>query len=1045
MPARHGRFEDMLDCRHPASDRPRPGWGRVIPPQGRQESHGDPSTESRWRNGTSGARTLQRFVCCEETPSGVPKDCRLHLHNLREVKATFQDFTDDWETRLVHFHVRFPDYTIPVMETYPYMENSYLGTQWVWASGNYGKKMLSLPLDADVLSLYLLARQRRRMQLSVSTHPINCLVMLSPECRLEAVRTLIIDNVTHSVGYDQSGRNYVCHYVIRNTPGSTSSKLIHRCCDVREFRSGDTTCRTFTDYSDEIDAVMYIIYALSVVFTLYSPIAVLKIKIALTFDSVTKFFRASLKHGITGQRNYVIRISSRQLINLNDRCPFSIPRTIFRLVCHCYGEGRCCIHWWAEWSHQPAICGKNSRCRQGWLFAWKAIGILIAYPILLHLSVALYAPRLPFYQAVLEHTKDSEHHNPVSLNINLVASCLVLSEDFATSVWVLFSILAFAYTLTVLSWPNNPLERCLLRNEGKRPSDQPGLLRRRLNTRYKAILDRLAYGEYDTKRHFFRIPWLPWGLRRTGLALVRIFMFIPVVNVCFATYITDGRVFEKPVSSQTKQSRDEAVDEITCSRPSPRSICRSIVTSFVWFGFVLILLGYCTTVFLMTQFLLSVIFFIVVTSVMHTTSVLPWIFFASVMTMYVNDTLATINTEHRHILRLIDENSPRISAVEHTELDGSGIRVLKAHNLGAVKFIDGDNTEYVSKELYYNVCTDLKCGWSNTSRRIYKRTSKIFLFLVFHFSVLHATSAFNCGSGVMTAGLAILGSAAPKLVELYCKAMRKETEVDIRNTWAKLIPDVLDRHIRVDRTQAAIDEGEEELSTYDVRPVGFLEIDLPRLTVQRSLRLCKFPWVVSCDQQTQSNEGFVIALANKLAAASFLSKIVTRDLSTDLRDETVLKQWSLLVENCIIESSVTAGNVNAANVDTISLFSPEVQPLVFQFEAGNTIDSLVDSVNRELYSLYVVGILATVANTSCALYKVNNQIIAFNSSCHGDQVTDLFGAVLIVTDFNAQNLQSIFKYLADPYRPDAVPVYSIVPVEGFVFRSPEILEIESVV
>ena len=101
--------------------------------------------------------------------------------------------------------------------------------------------------------------------------------------------------------------------------------------------------------------------------------------------------------------------------------------------------------------------------------------------------------------------------------------------------------------------------------------------------------------------------------------------------------------------------------------------------------------------------------------------------------------------------------------------------------------------------------------------------------------------------------------------------------------------------------------------------------------------------------------------------------------------------------------------------------------------------------SRELYAPYARGALVTIANASLAVYKVDAQIVAFSAAGHGDQVTDLFGAVLVVADFNTQNLQLAIKYLIDPYRPDAVPVYSAVPVEGYVFRSPEILEIESVV
>lgn len=255
------------------------------------------------------------------------------------------------------------------------------------------------------------------------------------------------------------------------------------------------------------------------------------------------------------------------------------------------------------------------------------------------------------------------------------------------------------------------------------------------------------------------------------------------------------------------------------------------------------------------------------------------------------------------------------------------------------------------------------------------------------------------------------------------------------------MPDILDRHIRVDRTQS-LDELEGDLTTYDVRPVGLLEMDIPHMTQQRSLRLWKFPWIVSADQQTQSHESFIVALANKLAAAAFLSKLVTRAYSAELEDEGVLRQWCLLVENCILEGSATASSINGVPMESVRLFPKDVQPLVSAFTTGNTIDAVVDSINRELYGPFTKGVLVTIGNTTIAMCKMDNVIFAFNSSCHGDQVTDLFGAVLIATDFNTQNLQSIIKFVVDPYAPDAVPVYSIVPIEGFVFRSANIMQLD---
>ena len=975
-----------------------------------------------------------------------PTNCVLRVANLGEMRSTFRDFFEDAETRLVHFKIRLEDYSIPVLETYPYMDNSYLATEWVWASGRYGRKLLGLPLDAEVLSLYILEQQRRRIELSVSSAPANCLVMHSPECRLHAIRSILIYNVTY-VELQHHQRDYICHYVINNTtPARDSSRLLYRCCETDGFRAGDVSCQMYAASNDDLSIVLLTINVLSTIVTLFSPLIILKTKMALMFTSVTKFFRASLKHGITGQRNYVIRISSRQLINLGDRQPFSIPRSLFRLICYCYGEGRCCIHWWGEWGYQPRLCKKKSCCRQCWLVAWKIVGIVVLYPVILHVAILLYMPRLPFYYSLISHVHGSEKYGPISLNINFIGNSLIPLQDLRITVWMLFSVLAFLYTILVVSWPNSPLERCLLRYEGKRPFEQTASLHGHMTKSYKQILYRLAYGDYKTKRHFFLIKWIPWGLRRLLFAAGRVLMQIPAVNVCFLTYMIDAKFFEE--DEERRGSADEDRDELSMEqavvfRFSARAICKGVIVTALWFGFVIILFGFCTTMFLMVEFLLNVVFFVLVGAALFTSAVLPWIVFVAIMAYYIDDTLSAINAEHRQILKLIDENSPRISAIEETEefFHEGAIQILKRHNLGAVKFIDGDNTEYVSKELYYNVCNDLKRGWSSTMRRILFRLTVIFLYLLFLFSASSVLLSF-VGSRLMVFVVVLVGSTVPKLTELYVASRKRQP--DLLSVWAKIIPEILDRHIRVDRTEC-VDDKEEELTTYDVRPVGVLEMELPRLVIQRTLHLWKFPWVVSGDQQVQSGEAVVVAVANKLAAASFLTKVVMREYSPNLYDEPVLRLWSLLIENSILEASATAGALNGTTMDTVSLFPAEFQPLVAQFETGNTIDQIVDCINRELYAPFTRGVLVTIGNTSCALYKVNNRLMAFNSSCHSDQVTDLFGAVLIATDFNAQNLQTTMKYLVDPYRPDAVPVYSIVPVEGFIIRSPEVLEIESVV
>jgi len=987
---------------------------------------------SRHHHGDDDARQRRHALEC-------PQNCRLVARRLAHAQSAFRDLVDESDTRVVHMKVSVDNDTL--LEERPYMGRSVAASEWVWASENVGRKLLSLPLDADVLSLYTLDSTRARVHVVAESVPPRCLLALSPECRLRAARVLLVRNVTYRE-QRRHRRDLVCHRVIAATSASRA-QFVYRCCDTASFHGGRDDCRVYTTYGRHVASVLAVIDVIAVVFTLFSPVVVMRIKLAMKYDTFTKFFRASLKQGITGQRNYVIRISSRQLVNLADPKPFSLPRFLFRLVFHCYGEGRCCIHWWREWRHQPAACRRGAYCGRCWLVYWRFISVVIIYPSVLYAAAALYAPRLQRYADVVEQARHLADTPPLQLNVNLVGASLLPILDPLTSIWMLFSLVSFLYTVLLLSWPNNPLEGCLLRHQeaARKPHDRPGMLYDRMTRGYRSVLQKLAYGEFRTKRHFFHIRWVPWGVRRLIRFVARLLVQVPVISICAALLAFDARLFRlRDGDDDEDTDHDEAEDRLEWGRPSAAVVCKYAATATIWTGFVLVLLGYCSAVFAMSEFLLNVAFFTLLGSVLHASTFLPWLAFAAAVVYYVNDALAAINSDHSAILRLIDENSPRISAISDCGEAAFGggdraVKILKTHNLGAVKFIDGDNAEYVSKELYYNVCRDLRCGWSESLRRIGVRLAITVLFLLFVFLSLSALGSF-AGSGLLIAAAAVAASLLPKVVDRYVARARRPR---VRRRWARVIPEILDRHVRVDRTRCA-DDAEEELTTYDVRPVGVLEVALPRVVQQRALRIRKFPWLVSAEQQTQSREPFVVALANKLAAAAFLGKVVTHAYSADLDDEAVLRQWCLMVETCIMDGSVAAAGVNGVPIEPLALFPSDVRHLVSSFNTGDTIDNVVDAVNVQLYGPYTKGVLVTVGNTSVALCNLNGSILAFNAACHGDHVTDVFGAVLVATDFNTQNLQTVMKYMIDPYNPDSVPVYSIVPTEGFVFCSPDILE-----
>ena len=387
-----------------AADHGRATWSGGLfpdlnPPSLRHpRSHHAPRPRSRHKPTTPRPRRL---------PPECPSSCVLKVLNIHEVRTAFQDLLEEPDTSIVFFKLHFPGQNYSMMDDHPYMGNYARASEWVWASERIGRKLLSLPLDADVLSLYILDAQKKLINLHVSPIPSDCLLMQSPSCRLLSVRRLLVLNITFAENHKHR-RDFVCTRTINSTTHNVLAQYMYHCCDTAEFRSGDTTCRTHAAYQQEVSGVLVVINIIAFLVTLFSPILFVKIKMLLKFDNVTKFFRASLKHGITGQRNYVIRISSRQLINLSDPKPFSVPRVLFRLIFHCYGEGRCCIHWWGEWSHQPEGGNKEDECQKCWICFFRYTAVTVAYPVIFYLGVFLYSPKVHLYRSIIEFANTLE-------------------------------------------------------------------------------------------------------------------------------------------------------------------------------------------------------------------------------------------------------------------------------------------------------------------------------------------------------------------------------------------------------------------------------------------------------------------------------------------------------------------------------------------------------------------------------------------------------------------------------------------------------------
>lgn len=732
--------------------------------------------------------------------------CSLIPINIISVKKAFLQYVSKPNIVLVRFKLTIVGYNDSVLEEQPFMRSHPFASEWIWAREGSGSRILSLPHDADVLSFHSLEASGP-INIRFSTWPSLCLYLLSPNCRIHALRQVLLANITSGT---PDGKHLVCHRQVKHS--NERSYLVWSCCDSELWKKKEYSCAPSETTFVVFRTLEVIIQIVSTIITLFSPLFLLKMKMWLTFDNITKFFKASLKHGITGQRNYVIRISSRQLVNLSDKKPFSLPRILIRLLLHCYGEGRCCIHWWGNWKNQPSACKSHSLSRKFWDFTWRIFALFFIYPAFFYIIYIIYTPKLEYYSKLVDMVSD--------LRVNYAVFPFLPNYYTTAAVWLSFSELAFIFTLLLLAWPRYPLERSLISSKQKCKRSVDHILYENMSKGYKTVLQKLTYGDSRSQRHLLSIKCFPVGCRRLSTLIRNILIQLPVLNVCFSIASNQTTYF----LGSPKKTRKQA-----CAWPGWFLIIKGMAAGILWFMHIILLAGYCTAVWLICQLALTILLYICIGSILHSATVLPWLAAIAVAVFYLNDSLSKVNQDHQLILRLIDENSPRISAAEDSEQDFTKREednggLLRTHNLGAVKFIDGERGEYVSKELYYNVCEELKYGWKRSSKAIAVRMSLLLLFIVFIFGTCSVLgSLFD--AGVILSVVATIASLIPKLCECW-KDRGREKEKKIN--WSKMMPVILDKYIRVDRT-ACVDEDETELSTYDVRPVGLLEMDVPKV------------------------------------------------------------------------------------------------------------------------------------------------------------------------------------------------------------------------
>ena len=333
------------------------------------------------------------------------------------------------------------------------------------------------------------------------------------------------------------------------------------------------------------------------------------------------------------------------------------------------------------------------------------------------------------------------------------------------------------------------------------------------------------------------------------------------------------------------------------------------------------------------------------------------------------------------------------------------MQILKAHNLGAVKFIDSDNGEFVSKELYYGVARSLGYSWSYIGRRLLTICSILTLYCL---AVLFAVTAFGeAGPNVAATPIFIGTAVLLALPALLCRASywrasgRASGRGDqVEGAWSLRMADVLDSLVRYDRDSQAITECERELTTYDVRPVGSTEYERPRIlyvTTSVSTRLDMWVYSPTVSVQRaydgvtrQSDAG--VALAVKMAAGWFATRSANlpTPATTDQRDPEVAK-WTELVEASVLNGVKKAAQFTDLPNDTLQWFhggqsdTARGTGMVRKVTCGDSLVGITDSVYAALSRPRMPAkqtsdvLLVTVGNSSIAVVRYDDVLRDDNS------------------------------------------------------------------
>ncbi|EDV25361.1 uncharacterized protein TRIADDRAFT_55365 [Trichoplax adhaerens] len=185
-----------------------------------------------------------------------------HPCRLRLVADDYWRFREIIQSRMVYV-VYFN--LLQINNTHLYSVNKRReDIQFVWARLDYGKSLLTLPMDYIVLSMYLPFIFQDELNLQLQDYPSGCFHFLSDHCQRQLITETLMGFTRVDLDCDGGIRcGTICQQNVSLLPGEIQPEISYHCCQKIRNRND---CSIPEDPSKEIYVFQFLAIILSIIF-----------------------------------------------------------------------------------------------------------------------------------------------------------------------------------------------------------------------------------------------------------------------------------------------------------------------------------------------------------------------------------------------------------------------------------------------------------------------------------------------------------------------------------------------------------------------------------------------------------------------------------------------------------------------------------------------------------------------------------------------------------------------------------------------------------